>query len=127
MLPMVPLGFPVPSYASEAFFVKKERWFRMGTARRAPLLHEFGPIVLVQIDNEGTFYFRDGLYDQDYRPEAIQQYRLFLAHKYGSPEALASAYGKRAAAFEEIRPPTIFEAENAADLGWHLDWAEFQE
>jgi beta-galactosidase len=127
MLPMVPLGFPVPSYASEAFLAETEKWFGLVGPKLAPLRYPEGPIVLVQIDNEGTLYFRDGLYDQDYRPEAIALYRGFLHEKYVSREALTRAYGKRAAPFDEVTPPTIFEAANADDLTWHLDWAEFQE
>jgi beta-galactosidase len=127
VLPMVPVGFPVPSYASEAFLAETEKWFGLVVPKLAPLRWPEGPIVLCQIDNEGTLYFRDGLYDQDYRPEAINLYRSFLHEKYISKDALTRAYGKRAATFEEVMPPTIFDAENADDLTWHLDWAEFQE
>jgi beta-galactosidase len=127
MLPMVPLGFPVPSYASEVFLVETEKWFELVGPRLSPLKYPEGPIVLCQIDNEGALYFRDGLYDQDYRQEAISLYRLFLYEKYVSRDALTRAYGKRAAPFDEVEPPTIFDATNADELPWHLDWAEFQE
>jgi beta-galactosidase len=127
MLPMVPVGFPVPSYASEVFLGESEKWFGLVGPRLAPLRYPEGPIVLCQIDNEGTLYFRDGLYDQDYRPEALAMYRAFLHEKYVSNEALERAYGKRAAPFAEVAPPVIFDATNADDLTWHLDWAEFQE
>jgi beta-galactosidase len=127
MLPMVPVGFPVPSYASEVFLGESEKWFGLVGPRLAPLRYPEGPIVLCQVDNEGTLYFRDGLYDQDYRPEAVAMYRAFLHEKYVSKEALERAYGKRAAPFSEMAPPVIFDATNADDLTWHLDWAEFQE
>ena len=127
VLPMVPVAFPVPSYASEAFLSETEKWFELVGPKLAPLRYPEGPIVLCQIDNEGTLYFRDGLYDQDYRPEAIALYRSFLHEKYVSAVALGNAYGKRAAPFGEIAPPIIFDGENADDLPWHLDWAEFQE
>ena len=39
--------------------------------RLARLRWPEGPIVLVQVDNEGALYFRDGQYDQDYHPDAI--------------------------------------------------------
>jgi beta-galactosidase len=127
MLPMVPVGFPVPSYASTAFLEEGDQWLARVGAMLAPLRYPEGPIVLCQIDNEGTLYFRDGLYDQDYRPEAIAQYRAFLRSKYGSEEALARAYGRRADPFDRVVPPTIFDAETADELTFHLDWAEFQE
>jgi len=127
ILPIVPVGFPVPSYASEAFLVEAEKWLALVGAELAPLRYPDGPVVLCQIDNEGTLYFRDGLYDQDYRPEAITLYQTFLRDKYGTQNALLAAYGKRAAAFDRVKPPVIFDAENADDLTWHVDWAEFQE
>ena len=127
MLPMVPVGFPVPSYASEAFLLQAEAWLRRVAAILSPLRHPHGPIVFCQIDNEGTFYFRDGLYDQDYRPEAIKLYRAFLEEKYGTVAELARAYGRRADPFDRVVPPTIFDAETADELTFHLDWAEFQE
>jgi len=127
ILPIVPVGFPVPSYASEAFLIEAEKWLAIVGAKLAPLRYPDGPIVLCQIDNEGTLYFRDGLYDQDYRPEAITLYQTFLREKYGTQNALLAAYGKRATAFDRVKPPVIFDAENADDLAWHVDWAEFQE
>jgi beta-galactosidase len=127
VLPMVPVGFPVPSYASAAFLAEAERWLTMTGALLAPLCFPEGPIVLCQIDNEGALYFRDGLYDQDYRPEAISLYRAFLRKKYGTEEELARAYGRRADPFDRMVPPTILDAETADHLTFHLDWAEFQE
>ncbi|HKQ70027.1 MAG TPA: beta-galactosidase, partial [Polyangiaceae bacterium] len=127
MLPMVPVGFPVPSYVSEAFLAETDVWFSLVGPKLAPLRYPDGPIVLCQIDNEGTFYFRDGLYDQDYRPEAVALYRSFLREKYASEDAMLLAYGARAASFEKAEPPIIFDAESASELAWHLDWAEFQE
>ena len=127
MLPMVPVGFPVPSYASAAFLSQADKWLAKVGALLSPLRYPDGPIVLCQIDNEGTLYFRDGLYDQDYRPEAISLYRAFLRKKYGSEAELARAYGRRADPFDRVVPPTIFDAETADELTFHLDWAEFQE
>jgi beta-galactosidase len=127
MLPMVPVGFPVPSYASAAFLEEAEKWLAQAAALLAPLRFPEGPIVLCQIDNEGTLYFRDGLYDQDYRPEAISLYRAFLRHKYGTETELARVYGRRADPFDRVVPPIIFDAETADELTFHLDWAEFQE
>ncbi|HEX9296939.1 MAG TPA: beta-galactosidase [Polyangiaceae bacterium] len=127
MLPMVPVGFPVPSYASEAFLAEAEKWFALVGPRLAPFRYPDGPIVLCQVDNEAAFYFRDGPYDQDYRPEAIAHYRAFLREKYGTEEALSRAYGARAAPFDAVLPPVIFDAANADELTWHVDWIEFQE
>jgi beta-galactosidase len=139
MLPMLPFSFPVPSYASEAFLDETARYFRLLAPALADLLYPNGPIVLLQIDNEGALYFRDGAYDQDYHPDAIHLYRSFLRDKYGTLEALESAYGASISGaapaataaspqrFATILPPTCFDAESPAGLARHLDWAEFHE
>lgn len=92
ILPMLPLGFPVPSYASDAFFDEVARFFHALGPVLSPLLYPAGPIVLVQVDNEGAFYFRDGLYDQDYCPDAVQHYRAHLRDRYKTVQALPPAY-----------------------------------
>jgi beta-galactosidase len=121
MLPMVPFAFPVPSYASEAFLDETTRFFQLLAPAVTPLLYPEGPIVLVQVDNEGALYFRDGAYDQDYHPDAVRLYRAYLRDKYPARGA------------DEIDPTLLppgtsrFDAETPADLARHLDWAEFHE
>jgi beta-galactosidase len=153
LLPMLPIGFPVPSYASDAFFDEVARYFHALGPVLAPLLHPEGPIVLVQVDNEGAFYFRDSLYDQDYHPDAIQRYRAHLRDKYKTSQALPPAYlegnvpsgadvppvataedGADAPAraapqlrFASLDPPVRFDAKTLDDVVVHLDWAEAQE
>lgn len=125
MLPMVPVGFPVPSYASDAFQKEAVRYFAAVGPRLAGLRYPDGPIVMVQVDNEGALYFRDGAYDQDYHPDAIALYRRFLREKYPSDEALALVYGTTDAA--AIEPPRKFDATTRDELPRHLDWSEFHE
>jgi beta-galactosidase len=132
VLPMLPQAFPVPSYASEAFLDEAARYFRQLGAALAPLVYPRGPIVMVQVDNEGAMYFRDGAYDQDYHPDAIAHYRSFLREKYKSLEELEQAYGRDPATdaplrFADVAPPTRFDASAPRDLARHLDWAEFHE
>ena len=131
ILPAPPKMFPVPSYASEAYRGEVARYFELIGRVLAPLRYPEGPIVLVQIDNEGAMFFRDGAYDQDYHPDAIAQYRSFLRDKYGTITALCQAYGRSAAddeaKFADIEPPSEFAAASTDDLAKYLDWAEFQE
>ncbi|HEU4404033.1 MAG TPA: beta-galactosidase [Polyangiaceae bacterium] len=126
MLPMVPVAFPVPSYASEVFHREAERYFAALGPRLSPLRHPEGPIVLLQVDNEGALYFRDSAYDQDYHPDALAHYRRFVEAKYGSAEAARAAYGLEADG-GELEPPVRFDAEGAEGLARHLDWVEFHE
>src|SRR5262245_57914948 len=53
-LPVPPVAFPVPSYASEAFHIEAGVWLRAVGSELAPLVWPNGPIVLLQVDNEGA-------------------------------------------------------------------------
>lgn len=138
VLPFVPQMFPVPSYASDAFHDEVARFFEALGPVLAPLCQPRGPIALIQIDNEGAFYFRDGIYDQDYHPDAVARYRTFLRERYETLDALRAAYpgvepeGSEELRFVNVAPPTELTlrepgAESLGDLAHHLDWAEFQE
>lgn len=156
MLPMLPYAFPVPSYASNAFHDEVARYFHALAPVLKPHLYPEGPIVLLQIDNEGALYFRDGAYDQDYHPDAIALYRDFLRDKYRTIEALQRAYARKAEPssrgdedaaamilratsrerapdqdgdlrFSTVTPPVAFDAASTSDLARHLDWCEFHE
>jgi beta-galactosidase len=127
MLPIVPVAFPVPSYASDAFHEETALWFeRVGRVVR-DLRHPEGPIVLVQIDNEGALYFRDGPYDQDYHPDAIALFRGFLKTKYRHVSELREAWHDEGLLHATATPPVRFDAKGAEDLPRHMDWMEFHE
>lgn len=127
VLPAPPLAFPVPSYASEAFLREVEHWFESVGQQLAELVYPRGPIVLVQVDNEGAMYFRDGVFDQDYHPDAVARYRRYLRQSYGTVKALQDAYGDPDATFARSDPPTAFSAHTPRELARHLDWADLQE
>ena len=127
VLPIPPLAFPVPSYASHAFHEEAALWLRAAAEELAPLAYPHGPIVLCQVDNEGALYFRDGIYDQDYHPDAITQYRRFLTQRYKGLGALRAAHGDAEVTFASLEPPRALTARDESTLAPHLDWAEFQE
>jgi len=127
VLPVPPLAFPVPSYASEAFLGESDRWLSAVAEKVAHLVWPKGPIVLCQVDNEGALYFRDGVYDQDHHPDAIRGYREFLLAKYGSIEAIREVLQDPGADLEKLTPPARLSGTTLFDLARHLDAAEAQE
>lgn len=127
VLPVPPLAFPVPSYASVAFLEEADRWLDAVGERLAPLIWPAGPIALCQVDNEGALYFRDGVYDQDHHPDAVATYRAFLEQKYGSVAAIREVLHDPAADLSTLLPPARFSATSPLDLARHLDAAEAQE
>lgn len=127
MLPIVPVAFPVPSYASETFHLEAAAWLRACATLLAPHRWPEGPMVLLQVDNEGALYFRDGPYDQDYHPDALRLYRTFLKDKYKSLKSLREAYGDAQVTYANVEPPHRFDAKTADDLPRHMDWMELHE
>ena len=127
ILPLVPVAFPVPSYASDTFFDETALWFEACGRVLSPLLHPHGPIVMLQVDNEGALYFRDGPYDQDYHPDAIRLFRTFLREKYSSVKTLRQIWNDESITFATVTPPVKFDAKEANELARHLDWMEFHE
>lgn len=127
MLPVPPLSFPVPSYASDTFHDETAQWFAALGKVLSRFRHPDGPVVLLQVDNEGALYFRDGPYDQDYHPDALRLWRDFLRDKYTTADDLAFAWNEPRASFPRAAPPTRFDAKDAEGLARHLDWVEFHE
>ncbi len=127
ILPFPPRMFPVPSYASSNYHRETGRWYDAVASVVAPRLWPKGPVVLVQVDNEAAYYFRNGPYDQDYHPDAIALYRKHLEERYGSLAQLAKVHRQKYATWDDVLPPERFEARTPAELVVHLDWARFHE
>lgn len=122
-----PRMFPVPSYASRTFLEEVGRWYDAVGEVLTSRVWPSGPIVLVQVDNEASYYFRDAAYDQDYHPDAVVEWRRFLEKRHGSLGKTAEAHRAGYTRWEDVEPPTRFAAESADDLAVHLDWATFRE
>jgi beta-galactosidase len=122
-----PRMFPVPSYASKHFLAEADVWLRHVAEVIAPFVWPAGPVVLLQVDNEAALYFRDGPYDQDYHPDAIEAWRAYLKQRYGTLGNLAKAHGNAPARWNEVRAPERFDAKQPSELPRHLDWMALHE
>jgi beta-galactosidase len=128
-VPAPPRMFPAPSYSSANYRGEVGRWFRavagVAEQRRWPK----GPIVLLQVDNEVAFYFRDAPYDCDYHPDALAGFARFLARRHGSIAALNHSYGTDYGDFAAVpapKTPPPVDGDRAA-LSPRLDWVAFHE
>ncbi len=122
-----PLMFAVPSYASDVFLGETDRWLRAFREAIAPYITR-GLVLAIQIDNEGAYYFRDGVLEQDYHPDALAKFADFLAEKYrGDVARLSRAYEKNVRNFTEVEAPRSLSAQTPSELLRVLDWAQFQE
>lgn len=123
-----PRMFPVPSFASERFFREVERWYSEAARVLAPRVWPRGPVALVQVDNEASYYFRDAPYDQDHHPDALTKYRAFLRERHGGLTDLNRAHGTTYERWDDAMPPIgcTPEAEHPA-LRRALELMVFQE
>ena len=122
-----PRMFPVPSYASKTFHEEAGRWFDALFEIVTPRMWPDGPVAMVQVDNEGSYYFRDGAYEQDYHPDAIALWRKFLERRYGTLRKVAEAHRQAYSVWADAGPPTKFAADSPETLVRHLDWVTFRE
>ena len=127
VLPIPPLAFPLPSYASPKFQEETKTWLHEVGRVLGDLCYPAGPIVFVQVDNEATLGFRDGVFDQDYHPAQLHEYREFLTRKYPNLDALRRLYKNPALIIGKSNPPERKQLKLASDLPATLDWAEAQE
>jgi beta-galactosidase len=119
--------FPVPSYASDAFYTAFSRFMDALAPVLRQRIYPRGSVVGIQADNELSYFFRISAYDLDYAPCAIQQYRRFLADRYHSIDDLNRAYRSSFTSFGEVAPPREFHGTRPEDLPWYLDWTHYKE
>ena len=127
-----PKMFPIPSHASEAYFEALAGWYEAVGEVLAPRLWPDGPVVLLQIDNEAGYFFRNGPYCQDYHDDAVGLWHGYLAERHGDLAGTGEAHRESYASWAEVRPPVAFDAMEGGQLrpgalARQLDWAGFQE
>ncbi|MDD5258557.1 MAG: beta-galactosidase [bacterium] len=93
----------------------------------APWQYPRGPIVAVQILNEGIYSDAGQSIDAyDYSDTAVERYQLFLKKKYKSLSRLNKIYGRAYKSWERIDPPRQWAGvKRIKELIWYRDWAEF--
>ncbi len=122
-----PRPFPVPSYASEAFYEYVADWFDHLLPVVARHLAPAGCVVAVQSDNESCYLFHDQPYATDYSEASLKLYRTFLRDRYGAIDALNGAYRATFSEFDDVEPPRDCLVASKEDLSSHLDWVEYKE
>ncbi|MDQ3036274.1 MAG: beta-galactosidase [Myxococcota bacterium] len=122
-----PRMFPVPSYASTQYHTEVGRWFDAVGAELGSRMWPNGPIVLLQVDNEATYWFRDAAYDADYHPDALAWWRKWIEKRHGTLAEVAAAHHREYRGWDDVRAPQRFDAESPEELPLHLDWNEFRE
>jgi beta-galactosidase len=125
--PALPAQFPVPSYANPKFYQAYEPFLNALAPLVQKHLHPAGPVVALQVENETSYFFRQGTFDLDYSEPSLALFRHFLELKYRTLKALNQAWGGGIKSFGEAQPPRVNQAEDLKGFAPCLDWAEYRE
>lgn len=102
-MPSPPRAWPVPSYASSAFWSAVHGWFAEVARVVGPHLAPEGPVVALGVDNELQRFFRLGAYDCDYHPDAIRWWHEASGLGGEAPRAWVPEDAARSAAWVKFR------------------------
>jgi beta-galactosidase len=120
ILPLLPKAFPIIAYCAEEFYDEVGRWYDAVCPLIERNLYPAGPVVLVQVDNEHSFFFKLTPYDVDYSESAVAHYRATLVEQYGSIAELNDRYGTTFETFAEVEPPRSYARDGR--FSPHRDW-----
>jgi hypothetical protein len=125
-----PFRHPVPCYLHPRYLEHARRWIGLVNEHVRDFLHPRGPVALIQLDNEPSYCFRDGMYEADYHPVALEAFARWTLERHGSLDAVNAAWRSELWAESEIEPPR--EPESGVEPGtgrwrWEHDWIGFRE
>jgi hypothetical protein len=69
-----PFLHTVPCYLHPRYLEHARRWIRLVHDEVREFLHPRGPVALIQLDNEPSHCFRDGMYEADYHPACLRAF-----------------------------------------------------
>ncbi len=113
MLPMVPVAFPVPSYASERVPRRDGALVPGGGGRaRRACAGPTAPSSSCRSTTRARSTSATASYDQDYHPDAMAAFREFLRAKYRRKRDRAPGRvgRRRRSTFASVEPPRRFDA-----------------
>ncbi|XWX05610.1 beta-galactosidase (plasmid) [Aggregatilineales bacterium SYSU G02658] len=119
----------LPAPFDPIFLAATRAWLRsVGQAVITPHLHPNGPIVAVQIANEGVY--SDGqapVWDYDYSPSALSIYRRWLQTQYADLDAYNARHGTEHDTWDEIDAPRAHPGATptAQQTAQYHDWGSF--
>lgn len=121
----IPEPWPLPAPFSPVFLHLAQDWLRtVGEAVIRPYAAPEGPIIAVQLGNEGIYSNgQHAPWAYDFSASALERFRQFLRARYGSLEACNRAHATYWQTWEEMSFPHPVQQ---ASSTWRQDWSEFQ-
>jgi beta-galactosidase len=123
-----PGQWPLPAPLGQAFLGHTAQWLRtVGKEVLEPASHPHGPVLLVQIANEGIYTNGSRpLWSYDYSMSALAFFRTRLRGWYGDLETYNRRHGTAYRDWESVEPPRSWSAaERAEDQLTFVDWGRF--
>src|SRR5207244_883686 len=80
-----PFLHAVPCYLHPRYLAHARRWIRLVHEEVRDYLHPQGPGVLIQLDNEPSYCFRDSMYEADYHPVCLDAFARWLGDERAAP------------------------------------------
>jgi hypothetical protein len=93
-----------PALLDADYLAAVDRWYARFVDEVRPFLGD--PVIGLQLDNETNGYWADRIGGVGYAPSSVDHWRKFLRRRYGSIDALNTAWGTKLASFAEATPPS---------------------
>jgi Glycosyl hydrolases family 35 len=125
-----PFQHLVPCYLHRRYLAHARRWIHLVHEHVHDFIHPRGPVALIQLDNEPSYCFRDGMYEADYHPVALAAFARWTLRRHGSLEGVKRAWRLELLTKASIDPPRepVVGVEPGSGR-WHRehDWICFRE
>ena len=124
-----PFQSPIPSYLHPKYLDHVREWLMDVDECVRPFFYPRGPIIMVQLDNEPCMTFHDRMLESDYNPVNVGPggyYQRWLQDKYGTIEALNTAYRSEWSSYDDVEPPRKVPTLKLDQLRQLTDWIEFR-
>jgi Glycosyl hydrolases family 35 len=100
-----PFQHPVPCYLHRRYLEHARRWIHLVHEHVHDFIYPRGPVALIQLDNEPSHCFRDGMYEADYHPVALAAFARWSLERHGSLDAVRRAWQLEPWSEAGIEPP----------------------
>ncbi|MFO8089959.1 MAG: beta-galactosidase [Desulfatiglandaceae bacterium] len=121
--------WPLPAPLDPVFLTEVEHWLQaIADQVIKPLTYPDGPIVAVQLGNEGIYSnAQHGPWAYDYSGSSLDCYRRFLQAEYQDLGRYNQSHALPASSWDEIRPPRKWvQPSRVEDALWYMHWSAYQ-
>ena len=121
-------GGYLPSYLHSNYLFHLKSYFRAFIETTKNYVHPRGPVFMVELDYETSFWRQLDPGSADYNPDVLAEYYPeFLESIHGEVKKLNALYREKNDSFGKVEPPRKFENLAQKDYPKTLDWFRFRQ